>query len=89
MVVWAGYVSMTNLVDALCLLLLITVMTLLLANRLVWPLIKRPIYAANRKGLIKNTKLLGALGTMLLLYAFPNNPVVKWITHFLPNLKGG
>ena len=79
--------SLTNLVDALCLLLLLVIMLLLLAHRLVWPVIKRPIYAANRKQLIKNTKLLGALGTMLLLYAFPNNPVVNWITHFLPNLK--
>lgn len=82
-------ISMTNVLDALCLLLLVLVMVLLIAHRLVWPLIKRPIYAANRKQLIKNTNLLGALGTMLLLYAFPNNPVVDWITHFLPNLKGG
>jgi hypothetical protein len=81
--------SMTNFLDALCLLLVIVVMLLLLAHRLLWPLIKRPIYAANRKQLIKNTKLLGTLGAMLLLYAFPNNPVVKLVTHFLPNLKGG
>jgi hypothetical protein len=82
-------ISMTNFVDGLCLLLLLAVMALLLAHRLIWPLIKRPVYAANRKQLIKNTKFLGWLGTALLLYAFPNNPVVKWITHFLPNLKGG
>lgn len=81
-------VSTTNLVDALCLALLTAMITILLVHRLLWPLIKRPIYAANRKQLIKNTKLLGALGTMLLLYAFPNNPLVKWITGFLPNLKG-
>jgi len=83
------YISLTNVVDAACLLLLALVMLLLLAHRLCWPLIKRPIYAANRKQLIKNSKLLGTLGTMLLLYAFPNNPVVKWITHLLPNLKEG
>lgn len=35
-----------------------------------------------------NTKLLDALGTMLLLSAFPNNPLAKWFTHFLPSLKG-
>ena len=86
---YVSSVSGTNLVDAACLLLLLVVMLILLAHRLLWPLIKRPIYAANRKQLIKNTKLLGAFGTMLLLYAFPNNPIVKWITHFLPNLKGG
>ncbi len=85
---WLGIACMSNLVDALCLLLLILIMAILLAHRLAWPLLKRPIYAANRKQLIKNTKLLGTLGTMLLLYAFPNNSVVKWITHFLPNLKG-
>ena len=80
--------SSTNVVDALCLLLLLLIMALLMTHRLLWPLIKRPVYAANRKQLVKNTKLLGALGTMLLLYAFPNNPVVKWLTQFLPNLKG-
>jgi hypothetical protein len=84
-----GFVSATTLVDALCLLLLISIMLLLLAHRLVWPFMERLVYAVNRKQLIKNTKLLGALGTMLLLYAFPNNPVVQWITHFLPNLRGG
>jgi hypothetical protein len=61
---------------------------MLVVHRLLWPVVKRPIYAANRKQLIKNSKLLGGLGTMLLLYAFPSNPVVKWITHFLPTLKG-
>ena len=81
------YISTTNLVDTFCLLLLMLIMVLLLTHRLIWPLIKRPIYAANRKQLIKNTKLLGALGTMLLLYAFPNNPVVKWITQYVPFLR--
>jgi hypothetical protein len=84
-----GYGCMTNLIDAICLLLLLVIMMLLLAHRLIWPLIKRPLYAANRKQLFKNTKLLGALGTILILYAFPNSPLVKWVTHFLPNLKEG
>lgn len=79
--------SATNLVTAACLLLFITVMALLLAHRLVWPSIKRPLYAANRKGLIQNTKLLGVLGTGFLMYAFPNNPLVKWLTEFLPKVK--
>ncbi len=82
-------ISMTNLIDALCLLLLIIIMTLLLLHKLIWPLIKRPIYAANRKGLVSNSKLLGGLGTVFLLYAFPNNFLVKWLTDFLPKLKGG
>jgi hypothetical protein len=81
---WSG----TNLIDVLCLLLLLFIMFFLLAHRIVWPLLKRPLYAANRKGLIKNTKLLGALGTMLIMYAFPNNPIVKWLTDFLPKMKG-
>ncbi len=83
----AYYVSKTNLVDALCLLLLILVMVLLLAHRLIWPLIKRPIYAANRQQLIKNTKLLGGIGTALVLYAFHNYPAVKWMTDHLPWFK--
>ncbi len=81
--------SSSNWLDAACALLLILIMLMLLLHRLIWPLIKRPIYAANRKQLIKNTKLLGALGTMLLLYAFPNNPLVKWLTGFLPKIRGG
>jgi hypothetical protein len=82
-------IALTNLIDVLCLLLLVTIMVALLVHRLSWPFMKRSIYAANRRGLVKNTKLLGTLGTMLLLYAFPNNAIIKWITHFLPNLKGG
>jgi hypothetical protein len=84
-----GFICMTNLVDALCLLLLLAIMGVLLAHRVLWPLVKRPIYAANRKQLIKNSKLLGALGTMLLMYAFPHNRFVEWITQHLPILKGG
>ena len=83
-----GFACATNFVDALCLLLLLSIMLLLLAHRLVWPLIKRPIYAANRKQLIKNSKLLGALGTGLLIYAFPHNRFVEWITQHVPILKG-
>lgn len=42
----------------------------------------------SQKQPIKSTKLPGALGAILLLYAFPNNPVVKFITDFLPKIKG-
>jgi hypothetical protein len=87
-VMFSGFVSLTNLIEVLCLLLLIVVMLLLLAHRLVWPIIKRPIYAANRKQLIKNTKLLGAVGTALLMYAFPHNRCMQWITDHVPFLKG-
>jgi hypothetical protein len=69
-----GTVSMTNFVDALCLLLSLVIMLLLLAHRPTWPLTKRPTYAANRKQIIQNTDLLGAVGTMLILYAFPQPP---------------
>jgi hypothetical protein len=80
-------ISMSNLVDALCLVLLIVIMLLLLAHRLIWPLIKRSIYAANRKQLIENTKLLGALGVALLIFAFPHNRYVQWITRYVPFLR--
>lgn len=82
-----GFACATNFVDALCLLLLLSIMLLLLAHRLVWPLIKRPIYAANRKQLIKNSKLLGALGTGLLIYAFPHSRLVEWLTKHVPFLR--
>jgi hypothetical protein len=84
-----GTVSMTNFVDALCLLLSLVIMLLQLAHRPTWPLTKRPTYAANRKQIIQNTDLLGAVGTMLILYAFPNRPVIQHITQFLPKLKRG
>ena len=85
----AAGITVTNLVDIACVVLLAGIMLMLVVHRAVWPTIQRPIYAANRKGLIKNTKLLGTLGAMLLLYAFPSNPIVKWLTDFLPKLKGG
>jgi len=81
------YLSTTNLIDALCLLLLILVMLVLLVHRLLWPIIKRPIYAANRRQLIKNTKLLMAVGAVLLTYAFPNNPILRSVVDFFGKVK--
>jgi hypothetical protein len=82
-------VSAMNILNVCGSGLVVCLMLLLVVHRLFWPLIKRPIYAANRRAFVKNTKLLAALGTMLFLYAFPNNPVVKWLTDFLSKLKGG
>jgi hypothetical protein len=83
----AMMVSATNWVDAICAVLAIGVMTVLLLHRILWPLIKRPLYAANRKQLIKNSKLLGTLGTACILYAFPSNPLVRGILHVTTLLK--
>ena len=83
MLLLVTWTSMTNLVDAFCLLLLIAVMLFLLAHRLLWPLIQRPVYSAHRRQLIKNSKLLGTLGTMLLLYAFPHDTLLNWIKSLL------
>jgi hypothetical protein len=80
-------ISATNWIDAVCALLAVAVMIVLLLHRIIWPVIKRPIYAANRKQLIKNSKLLGTLGTALMLYAFPANPVVRVIVHLAAILK--
>ena len=79
--------SASSFVDLFCMLLLIVVMAAPLTHRLVWPFIKRPIYAANRKQLIKNSKLLGTLGAMALLYAFKGNPVLRRILDFLPKVR--
>jgi hypothetical protein len=79
--------SATNWLDAICALLIVVVMALLLLHRVLWPLIKRPIYAANRKQLVKNSKLLGTLGGVSTLYAFPNNPIARFVVHFVSILK--
>lgn len=81
--------SATKSVDILCLLLLIGVMLLLLLHRLTWPMMKRLFHATNRTKLVQNKRLLSAVGVILITYAYPSNPIVKWVTDFLPRLKGG
>jgi len=72
-------VSNTNLFSALLALAVLLALFAALAHRLVWPSISRPIYAAHRYGMFKQHKLLVALGGTCLLFAWPNNVLVKTI----------
>lgn len=77
----AYFISTATWVDVACLVLFGCFAILLLLHGLSWPVSKRLFDdTASRKGLIRNTKLLGGVGVMLLLYALPG-------TH-APGLRG-
>jgi hypothetical protein len=76
---WAAVatVSATNMFSAAVAFFAVALMTAALLHRLLWPMIKRPLYAIHRHELIKNPKLLWGIGIALLMAGLPNNPVIK------------
>jgi hypothetical protein len=65
----AGMVGASNLVDLLVSLLFVLAALLLLAHRLVWPLLENPVYTLQRIGVIGRRKLLVSVGFMMLAFA--------------------
>jgi hypothetical protein len=63
----------TNTLDAACALLIFVVMAVALLHLLVWPLLQRPLYAAQRRSIFTNTKALTAAGITFLGFALLNS----------------
>jgi len=57
-----------------------------LAHRIIWPVIQRPVYAAQRFNLIAKHKTLATVGVASLNFAFPHNPLVEVVASLI---KGG
>lgn len=72
-----------NSVDVVVGLAALMLALLLLLHRLVWPTVKRPIYAMERFGLIKRKKLLWTAGIVLVL---PTHPIFQLLTSLLDRL---
>jgi hypothetical protein len=69
----------SNLLDAFVGVLWVLVSAAAVAHLLVWPVLERPIYSAQRYGLVKQPKLLAAIGVLALLFAWPGSPIVRAI----------
>ena len=92
--IWRGYFSFetelaievtcfSNLaMTVIAFLIVLSTITLLL-HRLSWPFISRPLYAASRFALIRNSKLLGTLGIICLLGAFPGSTILHRLKELL------
>jgi hypothetical protein len=63
-------ISENSLLNGACLFIVVILMVLLMVHRLLWPSIKRPLYAVQRYHVVTKKKLLGAVAGMLLLYVF-------------------
>jgi hypothetical protein len=68
----AALIFATNTFDAACSFLIVGTIGICLAHRLFWPLLSRPLYAVQRRGVLTNSKLLSAIGISGLLYAVPS-----------------
>ncbi len=58
--------SLSNVITALSATIFILLAFILLAHRLFWPLIERPVYALQRLGIARRSKFLGSLGIILI-----------------------
>ena len=68
--------SGTTLFAAVLALMVVLVLLSALVHRILWPTMSRIIYAAHRHGLVK-PKWLRPLGLAFLIFAWPNNILVK------------
>jgi hypothetical protein len=76
-------ISMTNLFTAAAAFIVLLASLAAVVHTLIWPAMSRPVYAAQRYGLIRQHTLLRALGVTFLLAAWPNNLLVKAIAKVL------
>ncbi|MBZ5493827.1 MAG: hypothetical protein LAO76_23150 [Acidobacteriia bacterium] len=72
-------VSISNLITVMIPLLFILLAVAAGGHIVFWPAIQGPIYSAQRYGLVHKPKLLGTIGTICVLFAWPNNPLVQLI----------
>lgn len=79
LLIFAYSVSATNVFTAVAAFGVLVTLVVALLHHLMWPAISRPIYAAHRYGLVRQHKVLVALGAACLGLAWPNNIVVKAI----------
>lgn len=72
-------VGTSNLFTALVPLFFGLLCIVALLHQVLWPALKAPIYSAQRYGLARQPKLLGALGVLCLTFAWPGNPLVALV----------
>ena len=73
----------SNLLDALLSALLLLVLAAALLHRGLWPIVSRPIYSAQRFGLVRHPKSLTGLAALCFMFAWPHSPVAALVTKLL------
>jgi hypothetical protein len=68
-----------NFVDVVACSVFLLLMLFVLVHRLIWPVLERPLYACARYGVIKNKKLLWALGGTLILVPSHSVSIWEWL----------
>lgn len=61
----AFFTAVSNTIPALLSILFVGFALIMLVHQLLWPLLLRPIYALQRLGIAKRSKLLGTVGALL------------------------
>jgi hypothetical protein len=59
-------VAASNFLDIVACSIFLILMVFMLAHRLLWPLMERPLYACKRFGIIRRKKLLWTLAVILM-----------------------
>ena len=75
--------GLSNAFGALAALLFFIISATVLLHRLFWPVLRRPVMAAHRHGLLQQRKLLGGAGVALLGHA---SPVGQWLEQSLKSV---
>lgn len=70
-------IAMTNLMIAVSVSAFIVFALIMLVHRVLWPLVARPMYALQRVGIARRSKLLGTMGIILL--GFGVGVVPDWL----------
>ncbi len=81
-----GLLAAFNLFDVLVSLLFVLLALVVLAHRLMWPVLNRPIYAFANAGAVRRRSIFGTLGLMLL--GASGTPGSEWLKKIVGALLG-
>lgn len=73
----------SNLLDTFLCTLVVLVLAAALLHHGLWPMVCRPIYAAQRYGLFRHPKLLAGLAALCFMFAWPHSPLIAGLTKLL------
>jgi hypothetical protein len=73
----------SNVITASACLLIVVLLALALLHRATWRVLSRPIYAAQRHGLVSHPGFLAKVSGICLLFAWPHNPVMAFLAKLM------
>ena len=76
-------IGASNLITALIPFLFVLLSLAAIAHLILWPVLEMPIYSAQRHGIVRQPKLLGATAIACLLFAWPNSPLVHAVAKLI------